>query len=144
MTWYDSFMRYFSTNPKYYEIPSPKIRIKTGDVILDTATNEVTFKRLSKGAWITSVADTGSMEPLIDIGMIVILEPVMDIHDLVLGDVICYQKPGTPNPILHRIIKIYEDNTGWWCNAKGDNVVSKDPGWIEASWIQYVLRGIIH
>ena len=84
------------------------------------------------------------MDPLIDIGMMIILEPVTDVHDLILGDIICYHRPDPPADILHRIVKIYEDKTGWWCNAKGDNTVSKDPGWIAASWVRYVLRGIIH
>ena len=137
-------LKHFSANPALYERSSPKIRIKTGDVSLDMATNEVHFKGLKPGTWVTSVADTGSMDPLIDIGMMVILEPIRDIHDLIVGDIICYQKPGTPCLILHRIIKIYEDSTGWWCQAKGDNSVSKDPGWIETSWVRYILRGILH
>ena len=133
----------FSTKPSLYEVPSPKIRIKDGDVNAVALQGGVIFKGLKDGFIVSTVADTGSMDPLIDIGMMVILEPVTDTSDLIVGDIICYQKPGTPTMTLHRIVKLYVDKDGWWCHTKGDNDTYTDPDWIAAEWVKYLYRGVL-
>jgi signal peptidase I len=139
MTFFQDIMRYFSTDPKWYEIPSAKIRVKFDDVSLDDKGN-VLYEGLKPGTCITTIQDTGSMEPMLDIGMQIILEPVTDIHDLIIGDVIVYQKgDGTT---IHRIKKITEDAKSWKCVCRGDRNAYDDPA-VDSSQVKWVLRGII-
>ncbi len=82
------------------------------------------------------------MDPLIDEGIMLFLEPVTDFNDLIIGDVICY-KSGE-NHILHRIFLISNDDAGWFCNCMGDNNQAlKDPERIRPQQIEYVYRGQI-
>jgi len=67
---------------------------------------------------------TGSMEPNINIGDVVIIRKC-NIEDIKVGDVIEYNKNGSS--IIHRVIEINNDNEGnYYLVAQGDNNETMD------------------
>ena len=71
-----------------------------------------------------SVIITGSMEPVIMPGDVVLVEKV-DSHSVRTGDIIMFDN-GEGVYITHRIIEIIEDDNGRQFVTKGDNNASKD------------------
>ncbi len=131
----------------YYELDSPKIRLKDGDVgTKEEADGTVTafIKGLPKGTCWGVIPDTGSMEPFIDDGMRVLLAPTENHEDLIIGDVIAYEAP-TSQLILHRIVGIGTDIEGWYCLTRGDNplITTNDPWKIRANWLRWLYRGVV-
>ena len=131
-----------------YELPSPKERgalVRLNNESDGTVT--LRFEGLKQGSYITSVPDTNSMEPLIDEGVLIVNEPVEDVSDLIVGDIITYERPPElgGGHIIHTIMNISGDEQGWYCEAQGANpkIKTKDPYRVRASWVKYVLRGII-
>ena len=141
MSIWNNILKMFSGNPVYFEVPSPRIRLKDTDTVVDNG--QVVFKNLKPGVILQTVADTGSMDPFIDIGMLVILEPATDVENYIEGDIICYQPNDKPELILHRITKIGHDGLGWWCYCKGDNCVYTDRYVIRSDWVKYIFRGVL-
>lgn len=80
-----------------------------------------------------SVIATGSMEPLIHPGDIVLVKRI-DIKNLKLGDVIQYKKDNIY--IFHRLIKITEDDGRMLYQTKGDNNSIPDPELVKSSDIK--------
>ena len=118
------------------ERPSSKIRISQKQIEwLPDGT--ITIKGLRLGTWITTVKNTNSMEPMIDEGMICFLEPITNMADLIVGDIIVYFG------IIHRIVKIGEDKLGWYCKCRGDNNNADDPYIIRPENITHVFRGVL-
>jgi signal peptidase I len=122
-----------------YEIPSPAVRIFVEQVETIPAgeTVNILLKNFAPGTRIITVADTGSMEPLIDAGNLVILEPV---NTLAVGDMATYVKDET-TIVLHRIIEILGDE---WYRFQGDNCAIPDAEWIHRRQLREVVRGIIY
>ena len=138
--------------PIDYELPSPKIRIKDGDVsVKGEADGTVTafIKNLPKGTCWGVIPNTGSMERSIDDGMRVLLapQPIEKYWDLIVGDVIAYQTPDFLGGqlILHRITEIRRDAEGWFCLTRGDNplITANDPWEVRADWLRWLYRGVI-
>jgi len=115
------------------ERPSPKIRIKGEQVKLIDGTLTVTGL---ERCFIASILPSNSMEPNIDDGMLVILDPV-HFGDLTVGDIIWYQHPQFE--AFHRIVEISID-TEWYCKTKGDNNTNVDPVKIRPEHIKGVWR----
>lgn len=138
-------MCFWRRKPQTTEMASSKIRIKPEQV---TIQNGILYLvGLAEGSYITTVAPTNSMEPNIDDGMIVILEPLQDTEDLIVGDIINYKLPFNYagfGGAFHRITKIWHDDQGWACNTKGDNPICKtDPVVVRKEYITGVYRGVI-
>jgi len=124
---------------KSKEPPTPRGIINQGDVA--QSENEISIKNIPGEIWVTTVANTNSMLPLIDYGDLVILTDGFDKRQLVVGDIIVYQA----NSIIHRIIDIQETEKGERIyTAKGDNNALKDPYQILDEHITWVLIGIIY
>lgn len=134
--------RFFSPNPKYYEQKSSKIRIKPEYVSISPE-GTLSVEGYYRGAFVTACADTNSMDPMIDAGMFLIWEPIADVRDLQVGDVILWQAPGRPARICHRITSIYYALNEFYCYTKGDTCAYTDPYRIQKEWITGVLRGVL-
>ena len=124
------------------ERPSPHPIIKWQDVKYDRELGVLTISNIPNG-WLTTVADTNSMEPMFDYGDILILLPVK-IHDnLQVGDVVVYYT-GAEQSIIHRIRSIKRDKQGWrHYTLKGDNNLFNDAYDVMDGHIHWIYAGHI-
>lgn len=80
---------------------------------------------------------SGSMEPTIHVGSLAVLRPV-DAGDLRSGDVITFDRPGSPGErITHRIVGIETDSTGSYFLTRGDANGAPDPWKVPVSGTGY-------
>jgi hypothetical protein len=122
------------------EKPSPKDRIKENQILVYK--DEVIIK-IKDVSWST-YTDTNSMDPIIDKGANGLEIKPESTKDIQLGDIIAYQKEGSNNIIVHRVIEINQDNQGWYVITKGDNNQVQDPYKIRFNEVKYILVGIIY
>ena len=78
---------------------------------------------------------SGSMEPVIKTGSIVIGKKVANDLDISVGDIYTYKNPNKNYTITHRIVSA---NDGGFV-FKGDNNQKRDPVLVEPEWIQYKI-----
>lgn len=126
------------------EIPSPRDIIKYADMSVTRDT--LVIRGLPTDTIIADIADTNSLDPLIDIGHNCILVPFQDYApyrhaDLEVGDLAVFQV-GT-KLTSHRIIEIREDN-GRLYRFRGDNTGSADPYLLRDQHLKYLIVGIIY
>jgi signal peptidase I len=84
---------------------------------------------------------SGSMEPGIKTGSIIVVKPVSDATKFKKGDVITFKASDDPNKLItHRIVDIQKVNSSVQYITKGDNNNSKDPSPVPAASVvaQYV------
>jgi len=62
---------------------------------------------------------------------------------LSIGDVIVYQSTLRPEPIIHRIIKIYEENGKRFIQTKGDHNSGSNIDEVKISEEQYIGNGLL-
>ncbi|MBI2565305.1 signal peptidase I [Candidatus Woesearchaeota archaeon] len=140
------------TTPKYQTInfeepkinglehPSPKDRIKEDQI---KVYNDRIVIYAKDPLW-AKFTDTNSMDPVFDAGSNALqLKPSSE-TDIEIGDIISYENEYSDSIIIHRIINIGYDETGWYAIAKGDNNSAADPGKIRFNQIKKVLFGIIY
>jgi len=65
-------------------------------------------------------------------------------NNIHVGDIISYKSDYADGTIIHRVIRIGNDEKGWYCIVKGDNNQSPDPGKIRFNQIKRVLVAIIY
>jgi len=123
------------------ELPSPHGYIPRSNVIYNDDTNLLIIKGISK-PWITTVADTNSLDPVIDAGHTAILTGDFKPDDLQCGDIVVYQIGASK--IIHRIVKVSADSGGRYFMLKGDNNAHADPYRVRDGDITYLLVGIIY
>ena len=124
------------------ELPSPKPRIKSEEVLYYPQLGQITINNIPEGTWITTVMDTNSMDPVFDIGHLLILTPITDHSDLIVGDIVNYKQEGTGyDSIIHRITKITIKDGVRHYECKGDNCVKADPYDLIDGNIKYLYRG---
>ncbi len=88
-----------------------------------------------------SVEDTKSMEPLLSSNSHVI-EAKADIDSLVEGDIISFSKEG--KVIIHSIVGIGADESGWYALTKGYNNDFSDDWKVRISEIKGVVIGVLN
>lgn len=92
---------------------------------------------------IFSIADTNSMDGLLDIGHNVIATDCFSCQQLAPGDVIIYNAYG--RLMVHRIIEVGKrKGLDWYCRCRGDNNVDPDPWFIDSRMVKWVVIGIIY
>jgi len=91
---------------------------------------------------IFSIADTNSMDGLLDIGHNVIATDHFDKSKLAVGDIVIYQVYTTK--IVHRIVEITEDKNGRIYRCRGDNNVGMDRYFLRDLNIKYLVLGVIY
>ena len=76
---------------------------------------------------------SGSMEPTLKVGSLLLTRPV-DVDDLRVGDVITYRSPGNHTTLTHRIVGMRQQDGEWVFETKGDASLGPDPQ-------EVILRG---
>lgn len=86
--------------------------------------------------------DTNSMDPLIDKDTNSLEVKPKSSDDIKVGDIVSYSF--YDSIIIHRVIRIGEDKSGWYAVAKGDNNPEPDPEFVRFSQINGVVIGILY
>jgi len=76
---------------------------------------------------------SGSMEPAVKVGSLLLSRPVA-VDDLRVGDVITYRSPGNHTTLTHRIVSMRQEDGEWIFKTKGDASLGPDPN-------EVILRG---
>ena len=120
---------------------SPNDWVDYKQIIYDKKTKLLTIK-LEPNIKIFSIADTDSMDGLIDIGHNVIATDNIDRGKLTPGDVVIYRIYTTL--IVHRIVGIKEDANGRIYRCRGDNNVDTDPYLLRDIHIKWLVLGVVY
>jgi signal peptidase I len=73
----------------------------------------------SQHGWEFDAVLSGSMEPVFNVGGLVVIKPV-DVQTLKIGDAISFKLPNVNTPVCHRIIDIQSKNGKTYLLTKGD------------------------
>lgn len=95
-------------------------------------------------AYISAFTDTNSMDPILDIEANAIQIVPKSVNDIFIGDIISYNTPFAENRIIHRVIRIGEDESGWYAITKGDNLGTEDPYKVRFENIKRIVIGILY
>jgi len=125
---------------KSKERPSPKDRLGLNNLHLED--NGIKIKVNSYK--IVKIADTNSMDPVIDEGSEVIEITPKTYDELKVGDIISYESYKYGVVIIHRIIKIGKDRYGWYAICKGDNNKVEDAEKVRFNQIRGVVVAILY
>ncbi|MFH1317168.1 MAG: hypothetical protein ABII01_06615 [Candidatus Woesearchaeota archaeon] len=133
-----------STNMVYFEKqlkeqPSPYDWIKEEQI--EVYPDKIII-HLENPEWAT-FSNTNSMDPVIDYGthaIEIVPESRFDIH---VGDIASYENQDN-DIIIHRVVEIGEDDSGWFAIMKGDNSNIEDPEKVRFEQIKRVLVMIIY
>jgi len=117
----------------YNHIKIEQIHIEEDKVVIDV--------KHSRGA---EFVDTDSMDPVIDVGANAIQITPESQEDIHVGDIVSYRPEGEDYMIVHRVVKIGEDNKGKYFIFKGDNNLFRDSGRIRFEQINRIIVGIIY
>ncbi|RMF55524.1 hypothetical protein D6745_01980 [Candidatus Woesearchaeota archaeon] len=91
------------------------------------------------------IADTNSMDPVIDKDSSVLQIVPKSPEDIHVGDIISYSPSYNKDLIIiHRVIEIGTDEKGYYYKAKGDNSPWADPGKIRFEDISRILVGVLY
>lgn len=132
---------------KYYlkksglERISPNDWVNYSQIAYDKRTKLLTIK-LEPTIKIFSIADTNSMDGLLDIGHNVIATNHFDKSKLAVGDIVVYQVYTTK--IVHRIVEIKEDAKGRIYRCRGDNNVATDPYYLRDENVKWLVLGVLY
>jgi len=135
------WLRKFYLKQSGAERISPNDWVKRDQIDYIAKSNLLTIK-LKPNVKIFSIADTNSMDGLLDIGHNVIATDEFDRSKLAVGDIVVYQVYLTK--IVHRIVEIKEDKGGRIYRCRGDNNVDIDPYFLRDMHIIYLVLGVIY
>jgi len=90
---------------------------------------------------LVSLADTNSMDPVMDAEATVVEIIPKSEYELMPGDIVSYQDGY--NTIIHRIIRIGYDGE-WFAVTQGDNNEFPDSGYVRFSQVRGVVVGILY
>jgi signal peptidase len=97
-----------------------KIAVWFGWAVLGLVMAAVAFVIIAAQlGWEFDAVLSGSMEPDIGVGGLVVIKPV-DGEDVSVGEVISFKLPGIDTPICHRLIERTETSDGIILRTKGD------------------------
>ena len=130
---FKELIRCWIAEKRTLERPSSFPRIKLKDTSMQIG---LTYYHLK------NVADTNSMDPLLDIGHKAILKKYEFNDTLHVGDVIVYKSGKLL--IIHRIINILSDDEGTYYTCKGDNNFYIDNVRVRYDMIRYILVGVLY
>lgn len=89
------------------------------------------------------IANTKSMDPILDEGTFVLQIVPKSENEIHLGDIVTYVSPSGLR-IIHRVIGIEEDEEGKYYILKGDNNLKPDPYKVRFNMIDRKLVGILY
>jgi hypothetical protein len=117
----------------YDRVTEDRIHVYKDKIVID----------LPNAQW-ARFTDTNSMDPVLDIGTNAIEIVPQQPEDLHVGDIVSYESKYADGTIIHRIIEIGHDDSGWYALMKGDNNQRTDPGKIRFSQIRRVVVALIY
>ncbi len=130
---------------KTAEQPSPQDFIKRHQIFWNEDEGSVTIHGIKGRVRIPEIADTNSMDGLMDYGHNVLLVEEFDRNKLIVGDIVVFRPTMyRTNSIIHRISKIGEDEDGRWYFTRGDNNAIRDPYRLRNQHIGWLCIGIIY
>jgi signal peptidase len=89
-------------------------------VVLGAVILAVSFVMVAaQHGWQFDAVLSGSMEPLLGVGGLVVIRPV-DAQRVIVGDIISFKLPGIDTPICHRVIDVQQTQDGLFFQTKGD------------------------
>ena len=119
---------------------SPFDHVKKSQVNVLSHKVEIDIKNVN---W-WKIADTNSMDPLLDIGTTALSVKPQSEKNVHVGDVAFYNSIVANKKIVHRVVNISSDQVGWYSRFKGDNLEKVDPEDVRFKQILGVLIGIIY
>lgn len=140
--WACSICRTLSKKTKCVDVPSPPDIIPHKNVIYNEAGKFVEISGVLPRVCFPTIADTNSMDGLMDFGHTVILSDNKYYLDnfLKVGTVIVWQK--WDMNVIHQIVEVGRDDR-WYCYTKGINCPTRDPWKIRREDIEWIALGII-
>lgn len=135
------WLRKFYLKQSGLERISPNDWVDYKQIVYDKKTKLLTIK-LEPNVKIFGIADTGSMDGLLDYGHNVIATDHFDKAKLAIGDIVVYQV--YTKLICHRIVEIREDKHGRIYRCRGDNCVDTDRYYLRDANIKWLVLGIIY
>ncbi len=134
--------RYLKGGPSG-ELPSPRVKIEPQEINYDPNTEVLTISNVKSPLWVTTVRDSNSMEPLVDIGHIVVLsQNPKYLDDLNVGDIIVWKRADGVD-VIHSIIEINQDEDGWYCRTQGLNIPQPDQEKIRKDKVKWVALLVV-
>lgn len=133
----------FKRVKKTEDVPSPGGIINFSDVSYYEASEHLEVRNLRPPVALAEVANTKSMDPLIDAGDTAILSQDFRHDELIVGDVVVYE--AGVKAIVHRIIKIDDAVDGrrlYTC--QGDNCAWPDPYVLSDEHIKWYFVGVFY
>ncbi|MDP1615045.1 MAG: hypothetical protein Q8L68_04540 [Methylococcales bacterium] len=124
------------------DVPSPRDLIPQNNIVYLEDKELIVISHIKPKVWLTTVLDTNSMDPLVDAKHTCILISSFKKSDLAVGDIIVYWDGH--QDIIHRIIKIDEDEAGRRYKLKGDNCFQADNFIVRDFQIKWLLIGVIY
>jgi len=118
---------------------SPNDWVKRDQISYDSGLLTI---KLEPNVKVFSIADTNSMDGLLDFSHNLIATDNFDHAKLAVGDIVVYQVYTTK--IVHRIVEIKEDKNGRIYRCRGDNNVDMDKWYLRDEHIKYLVIGILY
>ena len=134
------FLRGFYLKQSGLERNSPNDWVAYKQIVYDKKTKLLTIK-LEPNVEVFGIADTGSMDGLLDYGHNVILTDNFDRDKLAVGDIIAYKH--YTKLILHRIVGVHGDDAGRWYKTRGDNNIDDDSP-VRDIQVKYLCLGFLY
>lgn len=135
-------LRKFYLKQSGLERISPNDWVKRDQISYDARSNLLTITQLPPNVKIFSIADTNSMDGLLDIGHNVIATDDFNKSRLAEGDIVIYQVYTAK--VVHRIVEIKEDQGGRIYRCRGDNNIDIDPYYLRDLHLKYLVLGVIY
>jgi signal peptidase I len=117
---------------------SPADRVDSENIAV--MANGVLIKGLTN-VRLVNLADTNSMDPVLDVESTAIEITPKSADELYVGDIVSYQSGS--NTIIHRIISVGSDGE-WYAITKGDNNAVSDPEKVRFEQVKGVVVGIVY
>ncbi len=119
-------------------VDSPSDHIEVGDlhVFKDRAIIE------KENLMWARILDTHSMEPVLNSNSISLEVLPGTSSEISVGDIISYSHDS--KVIIHRVISISEDSSGWYAITKGDNTKEADDYKVRFEQIKGVVVGVLY
>src|SRR3989344_4224802 len=118
---------------------SPADHIKEDQIMVEDDKVVITIRN----AKIARFADTNSMDPLIDKESNAIQIAPQSPVDIKIGDIISYTSE-SGDIIIHRVVRISNDDKGVYYTTKGDNNSTSDNERVRFWQVRFITVGIIY
>ena len=134
---YNVDVRYaFSSDSSTVDSPSDHIAAEDLHVFTDKAVIEKDSLKWAR------ILNTHSMEPALNANSISLEVLPKTSSEINVGDIISYSHDS--RVIIHRVISVAEDSSGWYAITKGDNNKEADPWKVRFEDVKGVVVGVLY